>query len=121
MAFNPGSGNGISAASDVTVSNLINDNFLSYNGTTQKWTNKTITSTSMSDFATAVASVLGSKLAAGSNTSISFNPTTGVTTVNSAGGSGGTAGSSNVLILAAGESSPPVNTPVGTIILREVA
>jgi hypothetical protein len=122
MAFNPGAGSSISTASDTAINNTVNDNVLAFNGATQKWTNKSVTSSSITDFTSAVAALIGSKIAAGANTTVSYNASTGITTVSSSGGTGGgTPDSSNVIILGAEETSPPANTPVGTIILREVA
>jgi len=43
MAFNPG-GSGISGASDVSLNNPATDHSFVYNGVSQKWTNKLLTS-----------------------------------------------------------------------------
>jgi len=123
MAFNPGGGGGISTASDVSLNNVADDNALSYNSTTQKWTNQAITSDTIGDLANAVAAIIGARVVAGANTTVAYNPTTRVTTISSTGGGGGggAEGSTNVIILASDETAPPANTPVGTIVLREVA
>lgn len=41
MSFSPGGGGGISAASDVALSNPSNNQVLTYNGSTGKWANAT--------------------------------------------------------------------------------
>lgn len=44
MAFNSGGGSGaISGATDVALSSVSNDQVLTYNTSTSKWTNKTMT------------------------------------------------------------------------------
>lgn len=43
MGFNPGGNGGIFGASDVALSNPVDDQSLTFNSTTQKWSNETLT------------------------------------------------------------------------------
>lgn len=75
----------------------------------------------ISDFDEAVEDKIGAKIAGGTDITVSYNDSTGTTTIASTASGGSGSSAIGVVIIAAGQTEPPSGTASGTIVLREVA